>query len=209
MQAWAGFAGVAAVVWVALRSRDVFETWLRQKQTERRLDVAEKLLFLVYKAEDVFNGVRSPASFGDEIARVRETLERSFPDGVPENRRHTLEIGQTILSRVQDQGEFWAEYLALRPQVRAYFGQAYADEYAKIWMVRAKIVAAAGAYGRIDPLVEDRDPARAQDRRDRWEAVFWDGWAEAIDSPDEIKDLLGDVKTKTEEVVQPLLATTS
>jgi hypothetical protein len=209
MQAWAGFAGVGAVVWVALRSRDVFDTWLQQKQTERRLDVAEKLLFLVYKAEDVFNSIRSPASFGSEVERVHETINRSFPQGVPESRRQNLEIGQTILIRIQDHGDFWAEYLALRPQVRAYFGQAYADKYGNIWTARAKIIAAAGSYGRIDPTFEERDPERAQERRDHWEAVFWDGWAEAIDSPDEIRDLLAEVKIKTEEVVQPLLATKS
>lgn len=207
MQAWAGFAGVGAVIWAALRGQSAFATWLQQKQTERRLDVAEKLLFLVYKAEDVFTGIRSPFSLPEEVQRAREVLQRAFSDGVPDLRRHNLEIAQTILNRVNDHGDFWSEYRSLRPQVRAYFGQGYADTYAKIWTARGKIVAAASSYGRINPSTEERNWEQAGIRRDRLEAIFWDGWADAADQSDEIKDLISATIAATETVVQPLLAT--
>lgn len=211
MQAWAGFAGAAAVVWVGVRTRNAFNLWLKQKQTERRLDVAERAILVVYKAEDVFKSIRSPMSSGGEVERVKESLENAFRDsgGVPHDRRRTLEIAQTALLRVDEHGDFWTEYLALRPVVRAFFGSDYAKAYAKIGEARGKIIAAAQVYGRLEPAAEEQDRAAAREARNKWEAIFWSGWAEAIDKPDEIADLLKDVVTQTEAVVQPLLATES
>lgn len=211
MQAWAGFAGVGAVLWVAHKSRSAFDDWLKQKQTERRLDVAEKALLIVYRAEDVIKNIRNPGSFGHEIERAKESLERSFANegGVPERRRANLEIAQIALQRINDHGDFWSEYLALRPQIRAYFGTGYSSEYEKIWVARTKILVAAQAYGRADPAREERDQRGADERRDKWEATFWDGWADAIEKPDEVAELLKQAVERTEQIVQPLLDTAS
>ena len=65
-------AGVA-IAFAAYVGRDTFSDWKRQKQEERRIEIAERVLTLAYRLRYDFHSVRAPLideSELDEAERV-------------------------------------------------------------------------------------------------------------------------------------------
>ena len=61
----ATFAGALAVVYAAKVGANTFDSWKRQKQEERRMDAAEKILTLAYELRYTLAGIRSPLILPD------------------------------------------------------------------------------------------------------------------------------------------------
>ena len=80
MQAWAGIAGAGAVFYAAHRGAASFEQWLKQRQTERKIAAAERIMTFVYKAKRTFEAIRNAGSFGYESDAAEKRLKESYPD---------------------------------------------------------------------------------------------------------------------------------
>ena len=207
MQAWAGFAGALAVLWVASKGSEAFRIWLHQKQTERRIEYGEKILSLIYKSSDVFKSIRSPGSFGSEIADVEEKLRSSYEgyEELPEGKRRRLQISQTVISRIFSQKEFWAEFWELTPMARVYFGKNFEEQFRTIWKQRAKIYSAASAYSQLDDERGRQEKDPYLEEKNKFEAIFWEGWANAIEREDMVEIELGKLLLESEKIILPIL----
>lgn len=199
MQAWAGFAGAIALVAAAWIGSHTFGSWLRQRQTERQLDAGERILTLVYRAQDVFRTIRSPAQWPDEIDKAEQSLQEGYPnlELEPEEKRRRLRLAQIMLARIADKNEYWKEFWELVPIARVHFGEEFEQTLRTIWVQRARISSAAMTYPNIDP-------ERNLEFYRRCEDDFWDGVGHA-GGPDEIAAALEDLVAQANAVILPTL----
>lgn len=87
LQAIAGFASAAAIIYAARKGLNTFAQWRRQRQADRQIAVAERVLTLVYRAKDAFRAIRSPAVFSGELSQAEESLEQTIPGTEDPSRR--------------------------------------------------------------------------------------------------------------------------
>lgn len=196
-QAVAGLSGAGAVIWAANKGAATFGTWLQQKQTERRIDVADRLLTLVYKLERTFPGIRSPATYGWESDAAREKLRADRPgfDNEPEDQRRRLEMAQVVITRVASQQAIWDELSAALPTAKAYFGDDFKNVLEGFWRAAVRIRVAGLAY----PDAPDRD------RASRLEGDFWEEWGEVAHGEDPVGAMVKAAVTQSEAVLVPIL----
>ena len=72
--------GAGAVIYAAHKGSDTFKQWRRQKNEERRIDLAEQVLTLAYKLKRAIEGIRSPIMMANEIVEVEALLrEQGLP----------------------------------------------------------------------------------------------------------------------------------
>ena len=149
MQAFAGFSGAGAVAFAAHKGASTFRTWLKQKQVERHLDVAERLLMIAYKLRSAFDGIRSPGLFANESDAAEAKLSESYAgyDQFEEERKVRLRWGQSILTRLASHAADWDELLGSLPSAKAYFGQEIEQALRVFWGQRANVHTAASMYG--------------------------------------------------------------
>jgi hypothetical protein len=153
MQAWAGFAGVGAVLWAAHVGRTTFDDWQRQKRAERRMEAAERLLTLVYRAQRTFAGVRNPGAFWAERKAAEERLleqQTNFRD-MDEEEQERYTTSQVILDRLRANKELWSELFQCLPLAKAFFGAACEQKLDMLWQLHARLLLAANEYAKLDP----------------------------------------------------------
>src|SRR3546814_15956255 len=76
LSGWATLFGAGAVVYAAHKGSDTFKLWRRQKNEERRIELAEQVLTLAYKLRRAIEGIRSPAMWAEEINAVHDELRK-------------------------------------------------------------------------------------------------------------------------------------
>lgn len=198
MQAWAGFAGAGAVLWVGLKGADTYRLWLRQKQTERRIAVAERILTLTYRLKRAFTAIRSPGSFGYEHAAAEELLKEHDSYAVMEtDQKKRAQLSQIILTRVRSYKDDWDELFACLPLARAFFGQPIEDALEKLWKQQVSISVSAEMYWDDQP-----DPAFKR----KLEADFWEGFSDRRIAEDEVGKNIKDAVAIIENAMIPMLA---
>ena len=112
-------AGVGAVVWGAINGA---EAWKKQKQAERRLEMAERILTATHKARRALGYVRGPMMWGHELSIAEEKIK----DGknwsyATDEKRQRLTTAQAYYNRLDQCKD---EQLALDdclPMARALF----------------------------------------------------------------------------------------
>lgn len=200
MQAWAGFANAAVILWAAYFGSTKFKDWLLQRQTERKIEAAERLLSIVYRAPDVFTSIRSPMSSGGEVEAVTATLVASYSgfEGLEGGKKSRLKTAQTALSRMAHHADFWDEVSNSLPTARTYFGQEMEAQLRKILQQRQNIWASTQVYP---------DVTYASDKKLYYqcESDFWWGVGKANGAVDRIGDALKEVVAASEELLLPLL----
>lgn len=198
MQAWAGFAGAAAVLWVGLKGADTYRLWLRQKQTERRIAVAERVLTLTYRLKRAFTAIRSPGSFGHEHAAAEELLkgrDSYIIMGAAQKKRAVL--SQIILTRVRSYKDDWDELFACLPLARAFFGQPIENALEELWKQQVAISVSAEMYW-------DEQPDSAFKRK--LEADFWEGFSDRRIAEDDVGKNIKEAVELIERAMLPVLA---
>src|SRR5688572_18119417 len=120
MSGWAALGGVAAVLIAAHKASDTFKLYRRQRQEDRRIDAAERILTIAYSLKRKLQGVRSPMDFGGEteeaIAELTEAGRYLHLDAAEKSRAET---GQVILRRLQRQKDDWDQIFVAMPMARA------------------------------------------------------------------------------------------
>jgi hypothetical protein len=196
MQAWAGFAGAGAVVWATYFG---LSTFAKQRQIERRIAAAERIMTFTYKAKRAFPSIRNAGSFGYEHEAAKEKLRASFQgfDALPDWKQKRLSIGQVTLDRLGAAKDLWAELFECLPLARAFFGSSCEEKVHAVWELRARVSTSAQTYGTLDPSGNEKLNSRC-------EADIWEGWADE-DSQSVTKGL-AEVVTYMESSVLPHIA---
>ena len=89
--------------------------------------------------------------------------------------------------------------------MKAVLGTEAEESYSRMWKARARIIAAAHAYGRLTQAFEDQQPERAAAMRSDYESIIWDGWAEASEQTDLVREDVEAAVNGAEKIVKPLL----
>lgn len=191
MQAWAGFAGAAAVVAVAKIGASTF---LKERQLERKIAAADRLMTFVYKVKRAFPGIRNNGVFWAESAAAKERLKASQTDydSWAEEKKQRYEIAQIILDRLQANKALWAELFECLPYARAYFGPECEQHVDRVWQIYNMILSRANMFAKI---------TADNPKSDEYEDVI----LEASEN-DEINTKLGEVVIYFETHVLPTIA---
>lgn len=116
--------GAATVLIAAIIGSRTFNSWRRQKLSERRIEQAERILTAAYKARRALGYVRSPLILAHELVMAEEHLKNQDEWlTVPEGRKKKLITAQAYHSRlnaVLDERRAIDECL---PMARALFGE--------------------------------------------------------------------------------------
>lgn len=197
MQAWAGFAGAGAVFYAAHRGAASFEQWLRQRQTERKIVAAERIMTFAYKAKRAMQSIRNPGSFGYESDAAEAKLKETVPNftSLDSGKRHRMVIAQIVYDRLDTAKEVWAELFECLPIARAFFGTTCERQVHAIWEARAQISTAAQMYRAHDP---------ANGSQGRYEKAFWDILDEG--EPGSVTTLINGSVTYMEANVLPFIS---
>lgn len=198
MQAWAGFAGAGAVLWVGLKGADTYRLWLLQKQTERRIAVAERILTLTYRLKRAFTAIRSPGSFGHEHAAAEELLkDQDIYDRMTAEQKRKAQISQIILTRIRSYKEDWDELFACLPLARAFFGLPVESALEKFWKQQVAVSVSAEMYW---------DEQSDSEFRKKLEADFWEGFSDRRIAADEVGRNIQEAVDAIEAAMLPVLA---
>lgn len=214
LSGWATLFGAGAVVYAAHKGADTFKQWRRQKNEERRIELAEDILTLAYKLRRAIEGIRSPAMWAEEINSVHDELAEKgiINDQTPEGHKSILATAQATLSRSNANKALWDTLLETMPTAKAVFGDEVESELNEFWAVRGKMIASAQGYARlihqVAPRSEEEQEAQMK-RQGRLEGVIWSGgdiWAgkdgEAVD---EVGDAINRMVEQLEATLLPII----
>jgi hypothetical protein len=168
MQAWAGFAGVIAVIYAAKTGAATFQSWLKQRQTERRIHTAERALDVAYRLKRAFDAIRSPGYMGSAGPSAEQQLQANYPGfaDLGEDQRGRLIWAQVILTRIHSFQRDWDALFECLPLAKAHFGDGVEAALNQLWQQQAIVNSATMSYGQPNIAPEFR--ASMEDR-------MWDG----------------------------------
>jgi hypothetical protein len=150
--------GALAVIYAAHKGSDTFKQWRRQKNEERRIELAEQVLTLAYKLRRAIEGIRSPAMWGAEQGEVYDELRKNgvINDQTPEGHKGILATAQATMSRSNVHKPLWDALLDTMPTAKAVFGDDVEGALDEIWKQRNRIITAAQRYARLIHQVPGR-----------------------------------------------------
>jgi hypothetical protein len=170
-----------------------------QKQTERKMEVADRLLSIIYRLERVFPHVRSPAIVGWETEQALQKLRQDFPefDTYTPEERQRYETAQIVLLRITSHKMSWDSLEDAMPSAKAYFGEEMKLVLEKFRQALAKIQVAAQMYPKADGELSSR-----------MEADFWSHWGMVAHGKDEVGDLVKAGIAESEHILLPVIRST-
>lgn len=214
LSGWATLFGAGAVVYAAHKGSDTFKQWRRQKNEERRIELAEQILTLAYKLRRAIEGIRSPAMWAEESIAIHDELRKNgvITDQTPEGDKGILATAQATLSRSNANKPLWDALLDTMPTAKAVFGDDVENALNALWKQRGKLVASAQSYARLihqpDPRSEKEREAQLK-RHGKLEGVLWTGgdiWAgEDGNAVDEVADAVNGAVEALEVMLLPII----
>lgn len=124
MAGWGALGGVLAVMYAAYKASDTFKGYRRQKQEDRRIDAAERILTLAYSFERRLAAARSPMSSGEENHAAETKLgESEWFRGLRDEQKRKAKISQVTLTRLLREKDEWDKIIQAMPIARALFGE--------------------------------------------------------------------------------------
>jgi hypothetical protein len=187
MSGWAAIGGVFAVIFAAHKAADTFKSYRRQKQEDRRIDAAERILTLAYSLKRTLASVRSPMSSGGENYDTEQQLqELAWYQAMDANQKRKAQIGQVILRRLQHHKDDWDQIFVVMPMARALFGEHVEAQLQAFWQKVVAVNVSAEMYR------DDRgtDPEFTQ----RMERDFWGHGGERDDVGREVEEIVRELE---------------
>lgn len=200
--------GALAVIYAAHKGSDTFKLWRRQKNEERRIELAEQVMTLAYRLRRAIEGVRAEGMLPAENAEVHELLRSTgvINDQTPLETVGKLVIAQGVMSRSNAQRALWDTLLDTMPAAKAIFGDAAETALNEFWKQRNRILVAANSYATLanqaPPRTEERE-GQQNARRDRLEAIIWLGGG--ADGVDAVAALVDDAIKSLEGMLLPII----
>lgn len=200
--------GAGAVIYAAHKGADTFKQWRRQKNEERRIELAEQVLTLAYKLRRALEGIRSPAMFGAEMNEVYDELRKNgvINDQTPEGHKGILATAQATLSRSNASKPLWDALLDTMPTAKAVFGDDVERALNEFWTQRNCIIIAAQRYARFihQSTARTKEVQERQFKRlDDVEAIIWFGGGE--DGVDAVANLIEAAVKSLEAILLPII----
>jgi hypothetical protein len=148
MQAWAGFAQAAAVLFAAYMASNTFKSWRKQKIEERRIAIAEKVLSLSYSMKIAFSIIRSPMKSPPAVedATINLLSAGVFIDDIDSNIKEKIIESQIILDRINSFTHLWNQIPEVIPIAAALLDQRVEKFLTEIWSKKISIEVAAEQY---------------------------------------------------------------
>jgi hypothetical protein len=147
MSGWAAIGGVGAVLFAAHKAANTFTQYRRQRQEDRRIEAAERILTIAYSLRRRLKGVRRLISLRGEVEKAVERLkEADWYLRADEDQRNRAEIGQVVLERLQRQADAWEEIFVAMPMARALFGEPIEEAMQSIFKQSRTVQLAASRY---------------------------------------------------------------
>jgi hypothetical protein len=168
MQAWAGFAQAAVILFVGIKGATAFDVWRRQKIEERRMDAAERILTLAYRVRRALSSIRHPMMWAAALEAAKKTrIEKGdAPGTLDQGEGKNRVYAQATLDRINAFSAEWDEMAAITPIAAALFGPKLETDLERLWRQRNIVAGAAEDYAEDDG--SDRDHTR-RIRADLWE----------------------------------------
>ena len=210
----ATLSGAGAVIYAAHKGSDTFKQWRRQKNEERRIELAELVLTLAYKLRRAIEGIRSPAMWAEELDVTNENLRKNglINDQTPEGHKSILATAQATLSRSNANKPLWDALFDTMPTAKAVFGDEVEKALNAIWSTRGKLVVSAQSYARLIHQTVPRSEKENETQmkwRSKLEGILWTGgdvWAREEGEPvDEIADALNGAIESLEAKLLPII----
>jgi len=201
MQAWAGFAQAGVVAYVAYKGADAVKDWRRQRITERKLDLAESVLDVMYRVRRALEGIRHPVMLAGSLQRAEDKLQAQDPTWLANlrdpQRRQTV-YAQAIYDRVNSFQSEWDDLWAIMPKARAFLGRSVEGYLKELWAQRATVMSAAEA--KIGDLSDDPEFRAQLDRQ------IWSGFGVHRGGRNEVDDAIAAACENIEAALQPMIS---
>lgn len=148
----AGWAGIAALIWATFKGRQTFKDYREQKQTEKQIDAAERVLTAAYNCRSAIEGIRANLMEGSELERAEATLVEQGHDlkALTDDKKRRAITAQAFYNRMN---QFRADFDAVwdvTPIALAYFGDDIHDALRTIAHQRRVIQVSADSYVQDD-----------------------------------------------------------
>lgn len=167
MQGWAALGAVFAVLYASKKAANTFGSYRRERQEDRRIDAAERILTLSYKIRTTLDAVRSPMAMGYEHHQAEEILnEANWYQLLPQNEKRQAQTGHVILLRIDKYKKEWEEVFSAMPLARALFGEAAEGHLLSLTRQLRSVQVAAQMY-------RDRMGTNDPKFRQKLERDFW------------------------------------
>lgn len=202
--------GAVAVIVTATKAADTFRQWKLQRLEDRKMQLAEQALTLVYKLDPAIAFIRNPMVSGEENEAARQTLtdQNVMNDQTPEGRVNVLATAQATLNRIKSYRPLFDNLAEIRPVVRAIFGTETEQSLAVFDKAARDVQGAAVGYAYIR-LAQPRSQEEADrewERMQRFQNIIWqDSEFDEHGEPvkDKIKDDCAEAVQKLEQAFQP------
>ena len=147
-----------AIAFAAYIGRNTFSDWKRQKQEERRLEIAERTLTLAYRLRYDFHSVRSPLMDQYELDEAESVLRQDsgdWWDQQSEALKQRARTAQAIMNRLSRHRDDWQKIWELKPLALAFFGSAAEQHLDIFWQQYRSLLDDAESYADLAGLDND------------------------------------------------------
>lgn len=194
LQGWATLLGAGAVVYAARAGKRGLADWREQRQEERRVEIAEKVMTLAYRLREDMASARGRLFTGGERARAESQLETGLTDWehYDQDRRSRAIMGQSVLNRLRYEGNAWDMIWELKPIALATFDEPVAALLQVFWAQYASVSVSAEAF--IGDYPGDREFEKTLRRE-----LFGGG------DDDSVKKAIDETIVKLEQILLPIL----
>lgn len=181
------------------------KNWRGERVETRQFELAEQALALMYRAQEVFDYIRSPGSFGHEgQSRIPQNEDET------QEEKKERDYNFVPMERINNEQEFFKKVIDIRPGIKAIFGEEKSEPLDKILELRSNIILAARMLSRERMPLHFRTDEQFQrhlEKQEEYECVIWKNYAKAIDenNPDPIDAPLEEAKGDLIKIVGPLI----
>jgi hypothetical protein len=190
----AGILNVIAIVGAAFFGLRTFNRWRNERIEERRIELAERALGLIFEVQEIFDYVRNPISWAGE-GRTRERSANETSDQAKNRDSDYIPFERMTYSK-----EYFDRVRVAVPSVRAVFGKETADTLNEIRRLHAEVIFAARTHVRNQQYTGVLSEAR-QKSMDRIEAILWKG----SEDPDPVDVRIAEAVASAEKRLLPVL----
>lgn len=151
-------SGVFSIVAAAFVGRSTFKDWKAERVEERLMNLAERTFVLAHRCQNAFGLIK----LGFVIEEDRPSIANRLTETVPgfgelsECQQYPKILGQAVLDRIRQFDDDWNEINALRPLLRAYFGESAERHLAVFLVLKSSIGMLAKELLTIDPSDQNR-----------------------------------------------------
>ena len=157
-----------AILVAAFLGRQAATSFRKQKQTERELEHAERILAVSYQLNAALSAIRSPLTTGAELADSEKELEDNGTLGqIAESEKKRWVQANVVYRRARNYKKIYDEAFELLPFAKAYFGLEVEKALRRLIHARHTVLTYADAYA--------EDNGKEQEFSKNIRAFIWEG----------------------------------